>query len=211
MSAPNCDANVDPGYLSADPGPDRLLDNLQALVPGLTLDMANLVCWNAVEDFYMKSTYRREHVYWQLDAGETVLRFDPYNSEWRVNRFLAFKGLATPKFVPPGTVYDVAFPAATNERKGEALLALKPASINTKLPYDVWTTYWETLLNGALFRLYMQPGKPYSDLQAAQGHAKLWKSGISSARADAQAGHLRDAQAWSYPYFASGGHPDGRW
>jgi hypothetical protein len=205
--APICDQ---PGYLSAEPGPERLLDNLQAMVPGLTLDMANLVCWNAIEDFYMKSTYRREHIYWRMDPGVVVVNFDPYDQNWRVNRFLWLRGYNL-KIEPPGRIRDLTSPPPDSTREGEVLLALKPRSINTPLPYDVWTTYWETLLNGALHRLYMQPGKPYSDLPAAGMHGKLYRSGIASARADAQAMHLRDAQPWSYPYFASGGHPDGRW
>ena len=61
-----------------------------------------------------------------------------------------------------------------------------------------------------LYRLHLQPGKPYSDMAAAQIQGRMYRSGIASARADAQAGHLRDAQAWSYPYFSTGGRADGR-
>ena len=199
-----------PGYLTSDPGPDRLLDNLQALVPGLTVDMANLVCWNTIEDFFIKSTYRREHVFWRMDPGVMTLNFDPYNSEWRVCWFLALRGYNL-KIEPPGRIRDLSHPAPDSVRNGEVLLGLKPSSINTLLPYPVWTTYWETLLQGALYRLYMQPGKPYSDLKAMELSGRLYRSGIAAARAAAQAGHVRDGQAWVYPYFATGGHADGRW
>jgi hypothetical protein len=199
-----------PGYMTDAPGVDRLFDNLMALVPGLVLDMANMVCWNTIEDFYVKSTYRREHIYWRMDPGVVTLNFDPYDQDWRVCRFLNLVGFNI-KFEPPGRIRDLTSPPPDNTRNGEVLIALKPRSINTVLPYDVWTTYWETLLHGALYRLYMQPGKPYSDLKAMEISAKLWRSGIASARADIQVGHLRDGAQWSFPYFATGGHADGRW
>lgn len=183
----------------------RLFDYVQSLVPGVTTDIASQTIWSAIEDFYMRSTYRREHVYWCLNPGETVLNFDPYDNKWRVCRFMGFTGLLSPKFVPPGRVIDLACPTPDNERNGDALLALKPDSFATELPYDVMTTYWETIAAGALYRLFTQPGKPYSDLPSAQIQARLNRAGIASARADIQSHHLRDGASWSFPYFATGG------
>lgn len=188
----------------------RLFDNIQAVVPGVTTDVVALVVWNTIEDFYQRSTYRRERVFWKLDPCQTVLDFDPYDRDWRVCRFLGFSGLGNPKFVPPGQVIDLTCPVPDSERNGAAYLALKPASLQTPLPYDVMTTYWEALFHGALSRLFMQPGKPYSDLNAMALNARLYRSGIASARADAQAGHLREGVSWHFPYFASGGRADGR-
>lgn len=184
---------------------NRLLDNVGGLVPGLTTDMLTMVCWNIIEDFFIKSTYRREHVYWHLHPLETSLRFDPYNQDWRVCRFMAFSGLTRAKFVPPGQVIDLTNPAPDVLRTGEAVLALKPKDLSVALPYDVLTTYFEPLMNGVLGRLYMQPGKPYSDLNAAIAYSKMYRSGIASARADAQAEHIREGAPWRFPYFASGG------
>ena len=203
-----CDAG---GMFQSTNDLGRLLDNVGGLLPGLTTDMLTMVCWNTIEDFYLRSTYRREHVYWCLRPGETVLRFDPYDRNWRVCRFMGFSGLSKAKFVPPGQVIDLTCPAPDTDRNGEAYLALKPKDINVALPYDVWTTYFETLMNGVLHRLYMQPGKPYGDLNAAMAHGKLYRSGVASARADAQAQHVREGVEWSFPYFARGGHADGIW
>lgn len=207
MSDP-CDPNT--GLFQTKNDVSRLFDNIQAQVPGVTTDVTSLVIWNTIEDFYIRSTYRREHVYWRLDPGESQIQFDPYDQNWRVCRFLDFKGLFKVKFIPPGTVLDLTWPTPDAQRDGEALLALKPKDINVELPYDLWTTYWETLQYGALSRLFMQPGKPYSDLNAAQVMGRQYRSGIASARAEAQAIHLRDGPTWHYPYFATGGRADGR-
>jgi len=200
----------DTGLFQSSTDLDRLLDNVGALVPGLTTDLLTMVCWNTIEDFYQRSTYRREHVYWVLNPQEVVINFDPYDSNWRVCRFMGFSGLQQAKFIPPGRVQDTTYPVPDNERNGEALLALKPNNLRVDLPYDVWTNYFEALMNGVLHRLYMQPGKPYSDMQAAQLHGRLYRSGIASARAEAQAQHVREGAPWRFPYFAVGGHADGR-
>jgi hypothetical protein len=117
---------------------------------------------------------------------------------------MEFNGLSRVRFTPPGAIQDLSSPVPDTTRSGTVLLALKPLNLYTILPYDVMTTYWETLLNGALYRIFLQPGKPYSDLNAAQVHAKMNRSGIASARADIQAGHVREGRAWTFPYFAAG-------
>jgi hypothetical protein len=188
----------------------RLFDNLQALIPGVTTDVVSLVIWNTIEDFYQRSTYRREHVYWQLNPLEYTLQFDPYDKDWRVCRFLGFRGLSNVKFVPPGQVFDLTCPCPETLREGEALLALKPNNLNTLLPYDVWTNHFETLLNGAMERLFYQPGKPWSDVKAMALCAAQYRRGVASARAEAQAGHVREGSSWQFPYFAMGGHASGR-
>lgn len=198
-------------YYTSTPDITRILDKVQSTMPGLTTDMASMVTWTTIEDFYIKSTYRREHVYWELCPGETILDFDPYDADWRVCRFLELSGLFTWKIIPPGRVIDLTSPTPTGVRNGEALLALKPDNINVDLPYDVMTTYWEGIMSGVLYRLFMQPAKPYSDLNAAQIHGRLYRSCIASARGDAQAWHVRDGSSWQYPYFATGGHPGGRY
>jgi hypothetical protein len=200
MSDP-CDP---PGYLSSDPGVERLMDNVQAIMPGLTTDMTTLAIWNTIEDFYQRSTLRREHLYWEMPPGVLVVDFDPFDQNWRVCRFLAFNGLLNVKFETPGRIRDLASPTPTNKRDGEVILALKPSSLQTPLPYDVWTQWFEALLAGVLYRLYLQPGKPYSDIQGARLNAALYRAGIASARALAQANNVTGGSSWSFPYFARG-------
>jgi hypothetical protein len=191
----------------------RLFDNVQATVPGVTTDMVSMVVWNTIEDFYQRSTIRREHVYWCLEPGKTVLDFDPYDKPrhtWRVCRFLGFTGLSNFKITPPGRVVDLSCPPPDSQRQGEAYLALKPDNLQTLLPYDVLTNYFEVLYSGACYRLYLQSGKPYTNPQAGGMFARIYRAGVASARAEAQAHHLRDGNSWHFPYFATGGRANGR-
>jgi hypothetical protein len=99
---------------------------------------------------------------------------------------------------------DLECPAPDSARSGEVLLALKPSSLQSELPYDIWTQWFETLLAGALYRLFLQPAKPYSDPQAARLHAAAFRAGVASARAQAQAYNLTGGSSWRYPYFSQG-------
>jgi hypothetical protein len=202
---PVCD---EPSWVGSDPDINRLFDNVQAMVPGVTSDMVLMQSWNTIQDFYQRSTIRREHIYWQMNPGVLTLNFDPFDQNWRVCKFLQFKGLSNVKFEPPGRIRDLASPVPTNVRNGEILLALKPANVNVALPYDIWTDHFEALLAGVMYRLLMQPQKPYSDVQGARLHFSMYARGIAQARARVQSGNVTDGVLWRFPYFATG-HPKG--
>jgi len=193
-----------PSFLTENPDLGRLYDNVMAQVPGLTTDMCVLVAWNTIEDFYQRTTYRREHVYWRMDAGVYSLNFDPWDPEWRVFRFLWYRGPDNVKFEPPGVLRDLNAMPPPATRNGEVLLALKPKSIATRLPYDVWTLWFETLQAGMMYRLFLQPKKPYSDIQLARLHGAMYVSGCAGARALRQANSITDGASWRFPLFAAG-------
>lgn len=203
-TSPDCQL---PGadYPSSYADINRLYDNVQVQIPGVTTDMVSLLTWNTIEEFYLRSTYRRENVYWEMPAGQLTINFDPWPDGWRVCGFLGFRGLSNPKFVSPGLLQDLTYPPSPAVRKGQILLALKPPNIDATLRYDVWTQWFETLLAGVLFRLYLQPSKPYSDPQMARLQGSFFRAGIASARALVQAGNITDGVAsWRFPYFSHG-------
>jgi len=209
MSDP-CD-DLNPGWLSDKPELSRLLDNVQVQCPGVTSDLVTLVAWNTLEDFYQRSTYRREHIYWRMDPGIISINFDPYDREWRAFKFLDFRGLSNPKFEAPALLRDLTCPCPDTTRDGEVLLALKPASIKTRFPYDIWTVWFETLLAGVVGRLYMMAGKPFSDPNMARVHLAKYSGGVARARAAMQSGNLTDGVMWRFPYFAIGRPKSGGW
>lgn len=192
-------------------GLESLYDQIQLQLPGLTTDNAVLQAWAAIDEFYVSSTYRREFVYWQMDRGVSVLNFDPYDSHWRVFRFLGFRGLSRPKFEPPGRLRDLQYPVADTVRNGEVLLALRPINVNTPLGDDFWAMWFDTVLAGALGRLYLQPGKPYSDAGVGRVQRQLFTQGVAQARAHVQSLFVTDGIPWRYPYFAYGRSKNGGW
>lgn len=200
-----------PTWLNPDATWEQLYDNVQVQLPGVTADNVQMQSWNTVYEFYLSSTYRREHVYWRMDPGVVTLSFDPWDANWRVFRFLGFRGLSRVKFEPPGRIRDLSWPLPDTTRDGEVLLALRPESINTPLGDDFWAMWFDAIVAGALGRLYLQPGKPYSDAGMGRIQSAIYSKGVQQARAHVQSGFVTDGIPWCYPYFATGRPKNGAW
>lgn len=205
----DCDGT--PAWLDADGSLDSVYDNVQIQCPGVTTDNVVLQTWNTIYDFYIRSTLRREHVFWCMEPGVCSLNFDPWDTHWRVIRFLGFRGLSDPKFEPPGRLRDVAWPVNDTTRNGEVLLALRPNSINTPLGEEFWGLWFDPICAGVIGRLYMQPGRPYTDTGMARVQLGMYRAGVAQARAHVQSGFLTDGATWRFPYFAIGHSKSGGW
>jgi hypothetical protein len=189
-------------FLGEDPNVNRLYDNVQAVVPGVQLPFIQMQTWNTVEDFYVKSTIKRVSANWTMGIGVSAVDFNPWDETWLVAWILGFTGITHALVEPPGVLIDRSLP--TQARYGTALLALKPNSFNAVLPVEVWSTWFEVVLDGVLSRIYQQPMKPYSSPQLAEYHGKRYRNGISTARAVAQKGNTDGGGRWRFPYFANG-------
>lgn len=194
------------GYLGDDPNLTRLLDNVQSVVPGAILSQVNLAAWNAIEEFYLRSTVRRELLQWQMQPGVQQIDFNPYDAEWLVSWVLAVTGLASYRIEAPGTLIDRNFPY--ERRYGSVLLALKPVSFKSLPASELWVQWFETILAGTLFKLFEQPAKPWSSLPLAQIHGKRFRLGIMRARGIAQQNFTSNGSSWVFP--RSQGFANGR-
>lgn len=190
--------------LGLDPGVERLYDNVQAQVPAIGLAMVKMAAWNTIEEFYIRSTSRREHLFWQMAAGVQTIDFNPFDENWLVAWILSYTGLPKSKIEPPSTLRDLTFPVSTQDRDGEAWVALKPVSFDAEFETLLWSQWFETILSGTLHRLYAQPAKPYSSPQLAQFHGAKYRSGLASARDIAQRQFTNGGGNWAFPYFARG-------
>lgn len=183
--------------LGDNPGLNRLYDNVQAMVPSAGLSLIKMMAWNTIEEFYIQSTARREIVNWQMAVGVNQIDFNPFDETWLVAWVLGVCGLPKYKIVMPAVLMDMQYPASP--RFGEAILALKPVDYQADLPVELFTQWFETLLDGTLFRLFMTPAKPYSSPQLAQYHGKRFRHGIAQARAIAQHGFSDGGGRWQFP------------
>lgn len=189
-------------FLGSDPGLERLYDNVQAILPVVNLEIIKMMVWNTIQQFYIDSTARREIVNWQMAPGVQQLDFNPFDETWLVAWVLQVAGLYRFKIEMPGTVIDLQYPA--NPRFGQVMLALTPVSFTTNLPQDLFVQWFETILNGTLFRLFSTPMKPYSSPQTAMYYGKEWRKGIARARGIAAKQFTNGGGYWNYPLFAAG-------
>lgn len=73
-------------------------------------------------------------------------------------------------------------------------IALKPSRSSTKVDDLIYEDYAEVIAHGALTRLMLSPGKPYSQPQIGVARNNLFSSGINLARQRASSGHVRSTR-----------------
>ena len=189
--------------LGAAPDVERLYDNVQAVLPSVTLPLIRMAAWNAIEEFALRSTYFRDIVSWNMAPGVRDVDFNPYSADMVVCWVLHAHGLTNFHISPPARLVDMMEP--TGARSGWALVALKPVSFDTDLPQEMWSNWFETLFDGTMFRLYGQPVKPWSNPQSALYHGTRFRQGIARARDIAERGHTdQQSPRRNFPYFARG-------
>jgi hypothetical protein len=186
----------------ANPDIERLYDHVQAILPGVTLSLLQMMAWGAIEEFAIRSTYFREQVSWSMAIGVSTVNFNPHSADMQVCWVLGQDGLWQWQVNPPGELVDLRTP--TTARTGTALLALKPTSFDANLPNEMWTNWFETILDGTLFRLFGMPGKPWASPQLAQYHGARFRQGINRARDVATRNWSNQQAPWTFPYFAAG-------
>jgi hypothetical protein len=189
--------------LGSSPDVERLFDNVQSVLPAITLPVIKIAAWNCIEEFAIRSTYFRDTVSWNMAIGVRDVDFNPYSADMQVCWVLAQHGLTRWQVAPPARLVDFYEPTAA--RSGSALLALKPVSFDVDLPQEMWSTWFETILDGTLFRLYGMPAKPWSSPQLSQYHGSRFRMGINRARDIAERLHSNQQSPFrAFPYFARG-------
>jgi hypothetical protein len=193
--------------LGPNPDVQRIYDNVLAITPSMTLPLMQVALWNAIEEFAIRSTYFRHKAYWQMACGVTTVDFNPLSASQIVVWVLDQWGLTQWEVRPPATLVDLQTPLAA--RTGWALLAWKPTSFATVCQLgafpELWSTWFETILDGTMFRLYGQPAKPWSSPQLAQYHGTRFRQGMARARDIAERLHSnQQSPRRQYPYFAHG-------
>jgi len=69
-------------------------------------------------------------------------------------------------------------------------------------PEQFESQWYDTILSGAIYRLCAMPGKPYTDATVATLHAKLFRTGIATARDQARKLFVRDEVPFRFPKWA---------
>jgi hypothetical protein len=184
----------------------RFFDTVQARLPGLTMPLIELELANVVEEFCYRSLYFRDQVFWQLAVGASQLILTPYDARMEAIYVTDQEGLLDYYIDPPATLVDLKPPLAL--RTGTALLILKPRSwgaVEQGAVPTLFRNWFETMLDGLLFRLYGMPSRPWSSPQLASYHGTRWWQGVNRARDQAERLNSRQQSPFrSFPYFAKG-------
>ena len=198
-------------FLGSDPDLDRLLDNVQIRLSGAPPSLIRMMAWNAIEEFAIRSTFfRRFDVPWTMAPGVDSYDFNPWDANNLVCWVIGVQGMWQYRIDAPATLRDLR-PSPTLLRQGTAALVLKPVSLDASMPPELWTTWFEVMLDGTLFRLHGMPAKPWSSPQLAQYHGTRFRQGINRARDIANRFNSPQQSGWHFPYFATGRNNGGTW
>lgn len=188
------------------PGLNRFYDTIQSRLPGMTVNLIDLELHNVVEEFCFRSTYFREEVFWQMQPGVNRLILTPYSLQMETVWITQQHGLTHYIVEPPATLVDLMVPTAA--RTGNALLILKPKNlemVKKGAAPQLFTTWFEAILDGVLFRLYGTPAKPWSSPQLAQYHGTRYWQGVNRARDIAERLNSPQQSPFrTFPYWAHG-------
>lgn len=69
-------------------------------------------------------------------------------------------------------------------------------------PEWIFALYRPAIVAGTLFRMMLQPAKPYSSTELASYHGRKFRNFIAQARRSAMHKNLSGAQRWQFPRFA---------
>lgn len=195
--------SLTPATQLAAGGLERIYDAVQTVVPGVTFAVVQMAVWDTIDEFCTRSTYLRETLSWTLPPNERSVDLNPISAVLTAVWVLDVTGLNPYRVDPPAILHDGG--DATQGRSGYAWVACKPTRLTTNLPAVLVDNWYETLKDGTLGRLYMQPAKPYSSKELALFHGTRFRDGLRLARDAARKFNAGpNPGTWQFPYFATG-------
>lgn len=102
----------------------------------------------------------------------------------------------------PGTIVMETPPAVSTIYHAYVALGVAfPTQVDgyPEMPDWIMEREWPCFLDGLLFRMMSQPGKPYTSAQAATSHGRRFQSRKAQARVEAMRSNLYGAQNWTFP------------
>ena len=198
-------------WVSGAGGLDRIYDGIEGVLPGVQHSMVQLVLWDAIEEFCTRSTIWRVHVGWSMEAGVASVNLNPIDEVAAAVWVLSVHAPGGRfRLKPPAQLVDLG--PTTMARSGTAKVVAKPRRLAEEVVPSFLVDDWsEALRDGALYRLYTQPFKPYTSPQLAVLHGKKWRYALTLAQVTAK--RANDCPPY-FPYFARGqqarGWPIGR-
>jgi hypothetical protein len=191
---------------SINAGLNRFYDTIQTRLAGITQPVIDLELASVVEEFCFRSTYFSEQVFWQMQPGVDRLVLTPYSLQMETIWVVHVEGLVNYKIDPPATLVDMYPPVSV--RTGSAIMILKPRSLDFVKQGAVpalFTTWFEPILDGVLFRLFGIPAKPWSSPQFASYHGTRYWQGVNRARDIAERLNSNQQSPFRrFPYWAHG-------
>ena len=196
----------------------RFYDDARPHVPGVIQTTMQAELFGAFREFFQRSNAWQEDITVAITAnnltypltvtsGKMIYRLiNLYNSTDIEKRWVWPAQMNTPGVLQLNRV-------PTEPHTWVATVSLYPVdTLDTDgnpvaVPQVFLSQYFEQLKSGLLSNLMMQPNKPYTNMQLATYHKRVFNNGWQQAIIDRTRANTYGTQAWGYPY---GGTTSGR-
>jgi len=199
------------------------VEDIQLRLPGLTTKVAEHQLFATAQEFFRESLSWVVRVPYILDSTKQYIYLSPSYDGGVVGTILsvsyedyplgAYLQQPTPDSSPStprgfyahdtGTIE--LFPTLSPAVDGKILyveVALLPATIDTRIPADIWNLYRDALICGTLSRLLEWSGRPWHDDKRAVLEARKYRKFVLQARKSTLSRFSKGASSFRYPAWA---------
>lgn len=189
----------------------RLVTNAQIRLPGATVSTVQQELFMVADEFFKESNVWREDIEFSVPANDppgTVYEVTPTGNVV-IDKLMWMRntdggGRIFGQMSVPGEITLASYPSSPARYIATVALTVSdPTQRDGYVSFPDWVLakYRGVFLNGLLGKMMSQPAKPYTNTQLSVYYIKLFNSGKSAARIDAQRANVFRAQAWNFPSF----------
>ena len=197
----------------------RLVTNAQIRLPGATSNTVQQELFMVADEFFKESNAWREDIEFNVPSNDptgTVYEVTP-SGNVLIDKLMWMRnsdggGRIFGQMSIPGEITLQGQPSSPATYIATvALTVTDPTQRDGYVSFPDWVLakYRGVFLNGILGKMMSQPAKPYTNTQLSVYYIKLFNSGKSAARVEAQRANVFRAQAWRFPSFAGGSQRKG--
>lgn len=189
----------------------RLVTNAQIRLPGATSQTVQQELFMVADEFFKESNVWREDIEFNVPANDpvgTVYQVTP-SGNVIIDKLMWMRnadggGRIFGQMSTPGELTLSTYPSSPAKYIATVALTVSdPTQRDGYVSFPGWVLakYRGVFLNGILGKMMSQPAKPYTNTQLSVYYIKLFNSGKSAARVEAQRANVFRAQAWNFPSF----------
>lgn len=189
----------------------RLVTNAQIRLPGATSSTVQQELFTVADEFFKESNAWREDIEFNVPGNDPQGTIYEVTSTGNttIDKLMWMRnadggGRIFGQMSIPGEITLATYPSSPAKYIATVALTVSdPTQRDGYVSFPGWVLakYRGVFLNGILGKMMSQPAKPYTNTQLSVYYIKLFNSGKSAARVEAQRANVFRAQAWNFPSF----------
>ena len=189
----------------------RIMANARIKLTGAVDAAIKVELFNVVDDFCRETDIWQETIPFVTVANTPDLVYDLVPTLGTIIRLVGLNVTGQARQtsgimrVPGELMLVTPFDAGVDINATVSLAPLDPTEGGTDFPEIddwIWQRYFALLIDGLIYKMAVQPDKPYTDSSLVVYHGKRFRNAMSIARADNIKSNVADGQAWRFPDFA---------